>query len=160
MVILAGLAGSGKSTQVPQFLLEEKEEKEEEEDDPINGGGGGSNNPCHPPNGIWEQRRQQRLQRRQPYIVVTQPQCIRAVSLAHRIAKERGWPPPGAEGSSVGYMVHNNRRGHLPSCQIIYMTIGILLKMLVPDQGGAAVAADDVDNGGLLYGDDNVDNKE
>jgi hypothetical protein len=69
-------------------------------------------------------------------------------------------PPHGTAGSSVGYMVRNNRQGHLPSCQIIYMTIGILLKMLVPDQGGAAVAADDVDNGGLLYGDDNVDNKE
>ena len=64
MVILAGSTGSSKSTQVLQFLLEEKEEKEEEEDDPIDGGGGGSDDPCHPPNGIWEQRRQRRLQRR------------------------------------------------------------------------------------------------
>jgi hypothetical protein len=71
-------------------------------------------------------------------------------------------PPPGAEGSSVGYMVCNDRRGHLPSCQIIYMTIVILLKMLVSDRGGAGAAADDVNNSGLSYGDndDNVDDKE
>ena len=84
------------------------------------------------------------------------------MSLAHRVAEERGCPPPGAAGSSVGYMVCNDRRGHLPSCQIIYMTIVILLKMLVLDQGGAAAAADYINGGGLLYGDDDndVDDKE
>ena len=95
--------------------------------------------------------------------MVTKLQCIVAMSLTHHIAKERGCPPPGAAGSSVGYMVRNDRRGHLPSCQIIYMTIGILLKMLVSDRGGvAAAAADDVIDGGLSYGNNNddVDDKE
>jgi len=74
VVILAGSTGSVKSTQVLQFLLEEKEgegrrrkekeEKEEKVDDPIGGGGGGSGDPCGPHDGIWEQRRQRRLQRR------------------------------------------------------------------------------------------------
>ncbi len=54
-------------------------------------------------------------------------------------------------------MVRNDRLGHLPSCQIIYMTIGILLKMLMSDQGGAAVAADDVNGSGLSYGNDDDD---
>jgi hypothetical protein len=34
------------------------------------------------------------------------------------------------------------------------MTIGILLKMLVSDRGGAAAAADDVNDSGLSYSDD------
>ena len=94
--------------------------------------------------------------------MVTKPRCIAAVSLTHRLEKKGGCPPTGAAGSSVGYMVRNDRRGHLPSCQIIYMTIGILLKMLVSDRGGAAAAADDVNDGGLSYGDDddNVGDKE
>ena len=94
--------------------------------------------------------------------MVTKPRRIAVVSLAHRVAEKRGCPPPGAAGSSVGYMVRNDRRGHLPSCQIIFMTIGIQLKMLVLDRGGAAAAADDVNDGGLSYGDDgdDVDDKE
>jgi len=93
--------------------------------------------------------------------MVTEPRRITAMSLAHRVTKERGCPPPGAAGSSVGYMVCNDRRGHLPSCQIIYMMIEILLKMLVSDRSGAAAAANDVNDGGLLYGDDDDgDDKE
>ncbi len=43
------------------------------------------------------------------------------------------------------------------------MMIGILLKMLMSDRGSAVAAADDVNNGGLLYGDDkdnDVDDKK
>ena len=42
------------------------------------------------------------------------------------------------------------------------MMIVILLKILVPDRGGAQAAADDVNDGGLSYADDNddVDDKE
>ena len=98
VVMLAGLMGSGKSTQVPQVLLEEKEEKEEEEDDPIDGGGGGRDDPRRPPDGVWEQQRRQRLRRRQPYIVVTEPQHITAVSLAHRVAQGEGMAPPWCRG--------------------------------------------------------------
>ena len=69
-------------------------------------------------------------------------------------------PPSGAVGSSVGYMVRNFRRVHLPSCQIIYVTIGILLKMRVSNLGCVAAADDDVDDGSLSYGDDNNNDKD
>ena len=74
-------------------------------------------------------------------------------------------PPPWRRGELCGVHGPQRHEGHLPSCQIIHMMIGILLKMLMSDQGGAAAAAaaDDVNGGGLLYSDnddDNVDDKE
>lgn len=96
VVILSGNTGSGKSTQVPQFILDQNEHS-----------------------------------RQRPYIVVTQPRKVAAILLAHRVAAERGCPSPGAKGSSVGYMVRSDRRVDLRSCRIVYMTIGILLRMLV-----------------------------
>ena len=42
----------------------------------------------------------------------------------------------------------------------MYMTIVILLKMLVSDRGGAAAAANDVNDGGLSYGDNDNDNND
>ena len=89
--------------------------------------------------------------------MVTKPRRIAAMSFAHCVAEERGCPPPGTAGSSVGYMVRNDWRRRLPSYQIIYMTIGILLKMLVSDQGGAVAADNNVNNGGSLYGNDEDD---
>jgi len=40
------------------------------------------------------------------------------------------------------------------------MTVGILLKILVSDRGGVAVAADDVNDGGLSYRDDDDDDDD
>lgn len=99
VVVLSGSTGSGKSTQVPQFIMDQ-----------------GDND------------------RLRPYIVITQPRRVAAISLAQRVAAERGCPTPGSKGSSVGYMVRMDTRVDLSSCRVVYMTIGILLRMLVRPQ--------------------------
>ena len=52
-------------------------------------------------------------------------------------------PPPGATGGSVGYMVRGDRRVDLRSCRIVYMTIGILLRMLVNGRGSSSSGESD-----------------
>jgi hypothetical protein len=59
------------------------------------------------------------------------PDALRPCPSPIALPRRGDAPPPGAAASSEGYMVRNDRWGHLPSCQRIYMTIGIPLKMLV-----------------------------
>jgi len=58
---------------------------------------------------------------------------VAAISLANRVAEERGSPPPGETGSSVGYMVRSDRRFDEDTCKIVYMTVGILMRMLISE---------------------------
>lgn len=67
VVIIEGPTGCGKTTQVPQWIL----------DDAYN-----NRKPCK--------------------IVVTQPRKIAAISIAKRVAQERGWDVGGV----VGYQVY------------------------------------------------------
>jgi ATP-dependent RNA helicase DHX57 len=61
---------------------------------------------------------------------VTQPRRVAATSLAHRVASEMSSSAPDQENSLVGYHVRLDRQIS-DTAQIIYCTVGILLRMLI-----------------------------
>ncbi|XP_020527145.1 DExH-box ATP-dependent RNA helicase DExH7, chloroplastic isoform X1 [Amborella trichopoda] len=99
-VVVSGETGCGKTTQVPQFIL----------DDMIKTGVGGFCN-----------------------IVCTQPRRIAAISVAERVAEERCEPPPGSNGSLVGYQVRLDSARN-EKTRLLFCTTGILLRKLAGDR--------------------------
>ena len=66
----------------------------------------------------------------QTNIIVTQPRRVAAISLAKRVSEERNLPPPGREGSQVGYNVRL-AKATSKETKIIFCTVGVLLRMIV-----------------------------
>uniref|UniRef100_A0A1I7WTJ9 RNA helicase n=1 Tax=Heterorhabditis bacteriophora TaxID=37862 RepID=A0A1I7WTJ9_HETBA len=93
VVLITGGTGCGKTTQVPQFLLEDAE------------------------------RRQIPLR-----IICTQPRRLPAISVADRVAKERG----EKLGTTVGYHIRLEQKTS-PQTVLTYCTSGVLLRMLTQD---------------------------
>eukprot|EP00038_Savillea_parva_P008090 m.174636 g.174636 ORF g.174636 m.174636 type:complete len:1486 (+) comp13861_c0_seq1:211-4668(+) len=96
VVVVSGGTGSGKTTQIPQYIL----------DDAIEAGHGSKVN-----------------------ILVTQPRRIAAVSIARRVAQERGEDV----GNSVGFSVRHQARRARPYGSIEYCTTGVVLNQLQMD---------------------------
>jgi len=99
--IVLGATGSGKTTQVPQLMLENA----------IKAGKGGECN-----------------------VICTQPRRIAAISVAERVANERG----ERLQESIGYRVRFDSKPPNHTGSIQYCTTGVLLKQL-QDQGAAAL---------------------
>ncbi|KAL0028223.1 hypothetical protein WJX79_002624 [Trebouxia sp. C0005] len=95
VVLISGETGCGKTTQVPQYLLDR----------------------------AWEQGQACRL-------LCTQPRRISAVSVADRVATERGEAP----GDTVGYTIRLESKGG-PHSSLMFCTNGVLLRMLTSGDG-------------------------
>jgi ATP-dependent RNA helicase DHR2 len=128
VLLLVGETGSGKSTQIPQFLINESwcQRKKLK-----SGGGGGSVGGC---------------------IAITQPRRVAAISLARRVAEEMGTPLGNSSPASlVGYSVRfENSTG--PSTRIKFMTEGMLLQEMLRDpwlKEYSAVVVDEVHERGV-----------
>ncbi|KAJ7515980.1 hypothetical protein O6H91_22G036900 [Diphasiastrum complanatum] len=91
VVLVAGETGCGKTTQVPQFILDH----------------------------MWSKGKACK-------IICTQPRRISAISVAERIATERGEPI----GETVGYQIRLESKGG-PHSSLMFCTNGVLLRKLV-----------------------------
>lgn len=132
IMLLVGETGSGKSTQVPQMLINESWCKSRSVAATIKGG--------------------RQIVRVGGCIAITEPRRVAAISLARRVAEEMGTPLGSASpASKVGYSVRFDNSTS-PNTRIKYLTEGMLLQEMLRDpwlREYSAVIVDEVHERGV-----------
>mmetsp|Transcript_4670 Transcript_4670/g.18641 ORF Transcript_4670/g.18641 Transcript_4670/m.18641 type:complete len:767 (-) Transcript_4670:387-2687(-) len=106
VIIVSGETGCGKTTQIPQFILEDADERA------MLQGGDGHN-------------------RASVKIVCTQPRRLAATGVAQRVSEERSGGGPSRD-SEVGYKIRGDSAAG-SSTRLMFCTTGILLRRLQDD---------------------------
>ncbi|KAF3897563.1 ATP-dependent RNA helicase [Trichophyton interdigitale] len=132
VMLLVGETGSGKSTQVPQFLIDEHW--------------------CRPKSVKIPSSGNKQTATVGGCIAITQPRRVAAVSLARRVAEEVGCPlGSSSPASKVGYAVRFDTSVS-PSTRIKFMTDGMLLQEMLSDPWltkYSAIVVDEVHERGI-----------
>ncbi|KAF4184978.1 hypothetical protein CNMCM7927_007239 [Aspergillus lentulus] len=133
VMLLVGETGSGKSTQIPQFLVDERW--------------------CRPTKATVTQDDGSKKELTVGgCIAITQPRRVAAISLARRVAEETGTPlGSSSPASKVGYSVRFDTSTS-PSTRIKFLTEGMLLQEMLHDPSltkYSAIVVDEVHERGV-----------
>ena len=146
VMLLVGETGSGKSTQIPQFLVDEPWCRPKKVS-PVGTGAATDSG-----DGGKEKKKGDGKMVVGGCIAITQPRRVAAISLARRVAEEMGTPLGSASpASQVGYSVRFDTSTS-PSTRVKFLTEGMLLQEMLRDPAltkYSAVVVDEVHERGV-----------